>query len=361
MKQEWVEKAQDVSTILLNHLLIIAAIITIFDLFQVENGLILVCILSLLIPFGYYYFTHRKQKLLLPPLFIILLQIFAVLERIIQATDWQSCYLIIAFVYLAGYFVCYFLKQYVKFLSLNQNSASNIPENAILQSGMKQTVVFAGISTVVFLMTVNFDWVKKITDMLWTWFLYWLGSIFSGMQTPPPEEEMPMQDINQAASEIGNAVDREMFPVFMQETVKAIVTCVVFVAFVGGCILLMLLIYEFIKNYLTPLKQKKNSNVLKENEDIREYCGFEKNSAKKEKGFLFLNHREKVRRIYLKKILKRKKELIGERAQKQLKYMTAKECCDRLSEQNLKHIYEKARYSEVDISAEDVHLARSTK
>ena len=109
------------------------------------------------------------------------------------------------------------------------------------------------------------------------------------------------------------------------------------------------------------MKQKKNSNVLKENEDIREYCGFEKNSAKKEKGFLFLNHREKVRRIYLKKILKRKKELIGERAQKQLKYMTAKECCDRLSEQNLKHIYEKARYSEVDISAEDIHLARSTK
>ena len=41
--------------------------------------------------------------------------------------------------------------------------------------------------------------------------------------------------------------------------------------------------------------------------------------------------------------------------------MTAKECCDRLSEQDLKRIYEKTRYSTEDISAEDVRLARSTK
>ena len=42
-------------------------------------------------------------------------------------------------------------------------------------------------------------------------------------------------------------------------------------------------------------------------------------------------------------------------------YMTAKECCDRLAEQNLKQMYEKARYSIEDISAEDVRYARNGK
>ena len=42
----------------------------------------------------------------------------------------------------------------------------------------------------------------------------------------------------------------------------------------------------------------------------------------------------------------------------QLKYLTAKECCDKLSEQKLKLVYEKARYSEQTISAEDVRMAK---
>lgn len=362
MKQEWLETTQDVFTILLNHLLVIAAIITFYDLFQVDGAMIMVCLLSLLIPFGYYYITHRPQKLLLPPLFIIILQIFAIVEKFIQANDWGIYYIVIAFVYFVGYFLCYFIHQYVKFLSLNRNSASNIPEWDMFQSGVKQTMIFGGFSISVFLITVNFDWVKKITDQLWVWFLQLLGYIFAGFDTPPPPtEEMPMQNVNQATSDIGNVVDREMFPVFMQQTVKTIVTVAVFLSLIGGCILLLLLIFEFIRKYLTPLKRRKKQGVFRENEDIREYCGIEIKASKKEKRFLFWNHREKVRKIYLKKILKRKKELIGEKNQRQLEYMTAKECCDCLSEQNLQLVYEKARYSAEHISAEDVRLARSQK
>ena len=346
-------------TILLNHLLIIAAIITIFDLFQVKNGIGMVCVLSLLLPFGYYYITHRKQKLLLPPLFIVLLQLLAITEKIMQTKDWQVFYIVIAFVYLLGYFLCYFMNQYIKFLSLNRNSASNIPEQDIFQSGVKQTLVFGGISAFVFMMTLRFDWVKKIADQIWAWILEILRSIFSGMETPPPTQDMPVDEMSQAASDIGDVIDREMFPVFLQETVKAIATGAVFIAFLGGCILLLLLIYEFAKKYLTPLKQKKNPKLLSENTDIREYCGFEKNTSKKEFGFLFLNPRERIRKIYLRRILKRKNELIGDNAQRQLEYMTAKECCERLSEQSLKVMYEKARYSAEEITSQDVKMARS--
>lgn len=361
MKQNKLESVQSVLNILMNHLLVIAAIITIFDLFQIDGPMIMVCVCSLFIPFGYYFMTHRPQKILFPPLFIVFLQLMSMLERIMKKNDWQIYYFVIAFVYFLGYFLCYFLKQYINFLTLNKSSASNIPEEDMLQSGIKQTFVFGCISTIVLLLTINFDWVKKIADSLWIWFLQLLGYVFSGIETPPPPEEFPMEDINQATSGIGNAVDREMFPVFMQETVKTVVIGVVFVAFVGGCILLLLLVYEFIKKYFTPLKRKHKQKVIQNNEDIREYCGVEKNKSKKEFSFLFLNHREKIRKLYQRKVIKRKDELVGEKAQKQLEYMTAKECCDRLSEENLKVMYEKARYSAEKISAEDVRIARMMK
>ena len=100
MKQVWLEKALDGLAILLNHLLVIAAIITFFDMFQVNGPIIVVCILSLGIPVGYYYFTHRPQKLVAPPIFIVILQAMFWLEKVIKVSDWERAYIVIAFLYI---------------------------------------------------------------------------------------------------------------------------------------------------------------------------------------------------------------------------------------------------------------------
>lgn len=357
MKQVYLERAREILAILLNHLLVIAAIVTVFDMFWINAGMIPVCMLSLLVPFGYYYLTHRPQKLWAPPIFIVLLQVMFWLEKIMKANDWESFYIATALLYLMGCFFYYFIDKFLQFLSLNEKSASNIPKKQILQSGMKQTLVFGTGSLTVLLLTANIDWVKKIADRIGNRLLQILIAIFADAPMPPAPEEVPVEDVQNTASDIGTVVDREMFPVFVQEMAKTVVTGVVFLAFIGGCILLMLLIFEFIKMYLTPQKRKKNPQELKDDEDVREYCGYEKRSNKKEHVFLFLNHREKIRKIYQKKVLRRKKELIGENAQ-QLQFMTAKECCDRLAEQNLKRIYEKARYSAEEITGEDVKIAK---
>jgi len=361
MKQVRSEKALDGLAILLNHLLVIAAIITVFDMFQIEGAIVVVCILSLFVPVGYYLITHRPQKLVPPPIFIVVLQGMVWLEKIIKASDWESAYIVIAFLYLIGCFFYYFGYRFLQFLSLNERSASNIPKREIFQSGMKQTAVFGIGSLGILILTANFDWVKRIADRIWDWLLQVLITLFAGVEMPPPPEELPAEEVENAASDIGSVVDREMFPVFVQETVKTVVTAAVFIAFVCGCILLLLLVYEFLKKYLTPYKRKKLQDAFQSNEDIREYCGVEHGVQKRKQTFLFLNSREKIRKIYQKKILKRRQELIGEAAQKQLEYMTAKECCDRLAEQNLKRMYEKARYSAEEVSAEDVRLARSIK
>ena len=72
-----------------------------------------------------------------------------------------------------------------------------------------------------------------------------------------------------------------------------------------------------------------------------------------------MNNRQKVRKIFRKRVLKNKKFLVGDRTEKQLEYLTAKECCERLSEQKLKIAYEKARYSNEEITAEDIRRLKN--
>lgn len=358
MKREWLEKAQDGLIIILNHLLFIAAAITVLDMFQAESPKMFLWISTLIIPFFFYQMTKRPQKLLPPPFFIILLGILSMIEKIMRINDWEMYYFVIVFVYLAGYFLYFFSKQYLQFLSLNENSAANIPEQEIFRNGIKQTLVFGAGSFIVLIMTANIDWLKKIADQIWNWIMDILRYIFAGLETPV-EQEVPMEEVQEMASDMGGAVTGIVFPEIVQDIVIAIVTCFVFIAFIMGCLLMFLIIYQFLKEYLMPYQRKKNKKELQSNEDVREYCGIEKKSQRRESVFSFWNNREKIRRLYQKKVLKRKQELIGEKEQQQLEYLTAKECCDKLSEQNLKMMYEKARYSAEDVTAEDVKWAKT--
>ena len=105
---------------------------------------------------------------------------------------------------------------------------------------------------------------------------------------------------------------------------------------------------------------KEENEELQTGIDIRETCIIEKNKKEAADWFAFLKPREKVRKIYRKQILKHKKDIIGENSPENLEYMTAEECCDKISSadkvsiKDLKLIYEKARYSAEEISAEDV-------
>ena len=181
----------------------------------------------------------------------------------------------------------------------------------------------------------------------------------AGIETPPPVEEAPAEQVQEMASGMGDAVPGLFFPEFVRDAVITVVSGIVFISFILGCLVMLVLIYQFIKEYFMPYDRKKQTKQLQSNEDIREYCGVEKTSQTKKFVFPFWNHREKIRRLYRKKVLQRKQELIGDEDAQQLEYLTAKECCDRLSEQNLKCMYEKARYSAEDISAEDVKLAKT--
>jgi hypothetical protein len=198
---------------------------------------------------------------------------------------------------------------------------------------------------------------KAVADQIWKGILVILGYIFGGIDTEPPigyKEEFTQED-----PQIGGGANMsEVIPEQTLETIRNVIIVITIMAIVIGFILFLYFVYYVIKGRDKALIGKKQRDLLPENEDIREYCGIEKKSQRRTGGFFFRNNREKIRRLYQKKVLKRKAEIIQDQEQNKLKYFTARECCDRLAEEQLKAVYEKARYSEETITSEDVRLAK---
>ena len=356
MKEEWMKRIQDSLCIILNHLLFVAASITVLDLFNADNPKIFLWMAFVVIPIGVFYFTKMTPKLIPPPMFILLLAGMSLAEKIMTTKDWGIYYYVITYVYLIGYFIYYFIKQFLDFLRLNQNTASNIPISDIFRNGIGLTLFFSACGSVILFVSASFDWVKAIADKIWSGVLVILGYIFSGIKTPVPPTQK--EEFTQADPQLGGANMSEVIPEQTLENIRNLIIILLCIAIVIGFILFLYYVYYIIKGIEKSQNGKNKDQNLKRNEDIREYCGIEKRVQRNVGKYIFRNNREKIRRLYQKKVIKRKKEVIGEKEQQQLKYLTAKECCDKLSEQQLKQVYEKARYSEQIISVEDVKMAK---
>lgn len=356
MKQDRMQKVRDSLCILLNHLLVLAAVMTVADLFQVENPNLFLWAGSMVIPLGLYLGIKKEPVLIPPVIFILLLGIMAMAESIMKIHDWNVYYYVIAFIYLFGYFFYYFVEKFLHFLRVNENTASNIPIADMFRNGMGQTAFFATCSSIILLGVVNIEWVKAIADTIWSGILLVLSYIFSGIKTEAPVEGK--EEFGQKDPQLGGANMSEMIPQQTLEEIRDIMILLLCIAIVIGFIFFLYYVYWVIKDLEGKDRVKSKKGKLPEDEDVREYCGIEKNDQRKLGGFLFRSNREKVRRLYQKKIIKHKEALVGENAQGMLKYLTAKECCDKLSEQQLKQAYEKARYSEEVITAEDVRTAK---
>ena len=129
-----------------------------------------------------------------------------------------------------------------------------------------------------------------------------------------------------------------------------------------GSILAVALLFVIIKGVGAVFKnaelKKPHRVVFKDEIDVYETCGIEKIKKQRSKLSVFTDKRGKIRKIYRKKVLKNSEELIGNQDKIKLQYLTAKECCEKLDEPILKELYEKAKYSEKEITSEDIKLLK---
>lgn len=278
--------------------------------------------------------------------------LLTVIQKQFGQPDWEKYYMYLIFGYLACYFVYYFVDRYLRFLQVNDSSASNIPERAIFVSGLKQTLVCTGGAITLLFMTANVEWLSYILRMLGQGALAVIRFLMSFIKFEGQEEEIVKEQQSggpggmEGMMEPGEA---GLFWIILEKLMMFAVS----IGFVVLVTVMLVKGYRYLWNAFHRVRGRKEETV-QEGMDVREQCDIEKSTNLGLHFLPFLNNKEKIRKMYRKRVLKGKDSIIGGLQTKELGFLTAKECCDRISQNELQQIYDKARYSEQNITAEDV-------
>jgi len=195
-------------------------------------------------------------------------------------------------------------------------------------------------------------WLAYIMSWLGKGLLAVIRFLVSGISGKEPEEIEPSV-MESAPQDMGGMFAEEGKTALIWIILEKILMAAIGVLMIGLVVLGIVMGFRYLWKYFHA-GSKKEDEVLQSGIDIRETCIIEKKQKEASDWLSFLKPREKVRKIYRKQILKHKKEIIGENSPENLEYMTAEECCEKISSEDLKLIYEKARYSSEEITSEDV-------
>lgn len=418
MNTKWIERIQDFLVMAMNHLILTVLALGITGLFK-ENRLNLFLWTAMFAYPAGYYFVRRKVKKLIPfllihmltPLFVLLVPVawllravmgvmaitysivsakiryreepaddiflpplgagifmgaVTLVENLYSKRGWEQCYLIIAILYFGLYFVEYFLDQYLFFRTVNKSSTGVIPEKAIFSAGAKQTLFFSVGSMVILLLAANFGWVAYVWS--WIWKVIYVIMRFLVSLLPQGEgtestqgTEAPGQG-DSGMPDFGDEQTNEFLRILWEIIDKLLIAAVI----VGSVVLLVKVTRRIVKFLRNGFYRSRATSVveLEGAVDIRESCDIEREEKTASAWFAFLNPREKIRRIFKKQVWKNKEKIVGMRSPDMLEYLTAKECTEKISEEQaapgeLTKLYEQARYGKEDVGNDEVKRAKA--
>lgn len=200
-------------------------------------------------------------------------------------------------------------------------------------------------SLFVLMITVNLDLLTRIANRFCDWLLDIVRTIFAGIDFFVPEESVAEEQQSLVPEMTGN-YGESTAPTEAPEAFRFFIIAVGAIALLIGTVVLLYLIVKYGRIVLERRKKQTKETELETNGDIREKCGVEKKKRKPASWTAFLSEREKIRRQYRKMMLKEQKSLIGDQGKKALGYLTAKECCGKLKAEDLRVLYEQARYDD---------------
>lgn len=296
-----------------------------------------------------------KTALIHPAFFFVVTAILSIWETFVRNNQWEVIYIRMTFCYLIFYIIYFFVQRYLCFVESNEKNVSNIPEQEMFLSGIKQTAVFVVGSSVVLWISLNLDWFSKMMGKVGEWIVNMLRAIFSMFDFQVVEEvEKPLPDKMEVHT---NGIGEAILPEFVLEIIAKAATIIAIVGVFAFVVFVVVVIYKFLREHFQKVEKEKVS-ILQSTEDIRERCSLGDKKKERKMFGRFLNNRDKVRKLFRKTVVKQKTRIIGSSDEGQLMYFTAKECCEKINATELKQIYEKARYSDEEITAEDVRKAK---
>ncbi len=276
------------------------------------------------------------------------------------------------YAYLSGivYILCHFLRLYLdRFILISMNRKDNA--SALNRSfRMNSSFIFIFILCfILFILGINLILDNKNFNFIGT-FLKYILSIFFGFFSLFKGEDaiQELESVTTAIQETGNSTttkpsNPEELPVDMSsnpigDTIYNVLQVVVYV---GIVIAILYVLYKFFKSYMYRNRETDDIIETVETNDRTDA----KITSDKKVFKLFLDNREKVRKIYKNTItnrLKHNRRIKIRRSNTPIEIHSAIVKDTDCSPSDLKiltDVYEKARYSNQDITTEDVEFIKS--
>lgn len=266
---------------------------------------------------------------------------------------WKGYYVLAILIYLGFYFIYYYLDRYQSFLTFNKSSAANIPEKAMLRSGVAQIALFAVIAVGVMLLVSDLKWLDAIVYGAQLVLAAILKVFVRGHDAGPTEwigTDSPVK--GQGMPYFG-----ESETAFIWIVLEYVAIILVAVGIVAGIIIGLVKGFAYLRQRFGS-KQRPDLRKLDEMNDVREQCTIEKSGKKTGGWFAYYDNKAKIRRLYKRKIEHVYKRHEGRKDLSFLNWRTAKECCQIIEEEGILELYEKVRYGGEECTKEDVKQAK---
>lgn len=294
---------------------------------------------------------------------LVISAIAIVLQHYQGNAEWDSFYVQSLVGVLALYALVSYIRHYLEFLSVNESSADYLPASDMLRSGFSLVAGYTLLGAVFLIFATGGGWVASFREALRRIVVAVLRFLVSLI----PEGGQGETVLEQAA-ESGMSFDQAMLPEngdpfllwkILEMVVGAAFACAMVFFAVKGLIRLVKYVLERFGAGV-----RRNGELAVDSElDIREKCGIDKSHQPRQKKnrLGFLSSAERVRKLYKKKVLSSASLLTGSTVGEdngELQLLTARECAEKLKNSTMADIYEKARYSEQEITRETVRQMR---
>lgn len=295
------------------------------------------------------------DKTMHPGMAVGIIAVMVLLLHFQGKQEWGGYYVFALIVFLGIYFIYYYINNYQYFLKVNESTASHIPEQEMFHSGIGLAAIYSVFSVAALILVTNIGWIYRIMNQLiqvlkqgLVRILSWLFELLGTDIEPSVEDEITNGQLSPGTESM-----ESMETFWLWGVLEKIFMAAFYCLLIAAAILIFVKLIRFLHERFDG-KLKKQASGLDGAGDVREKCEIIRMKSEKKSFFSFLTPRERIRRIYRKRVLEGKEVLIGERDSSMLNTFTARECGRRLEAERLADIYEKARYSDCECTAEDV-------
>lgn len=255
------------------------------------------------------------------------------------------------------YSVASYVNKYMKFLELNRHSVGYMPIKTVLGSGIISMLGFSTMLSILLIVVANIGQMGDVLQYIRR-FLNFLGTKLREFLKRFRKEPGEGPEMN--AMDMGGTMEQVSLPSVPENNS---VWDTILVILLG--IVLLWIAYKVIRmvlEFLNNLFAFSGDGVqMKKEEDIHESSDVvEKLEVTKKEGFFTaMNPALRIRRRFRKKVLSEEKRIVEVGKRDRMELYTARECSGIMKNTELGNLYEKARYSPYECTAEDVKRMKS--